>query len=269
MTRIAGCTADGAAAPSSFTLWQLPNQTPTQMMSYVIRTAGGKVAVIDGGNAGDAPYLAAFIAELGNRVDAWFLTHPHSDHTDAPAAILEDTGEPQIGATYASSPDDAWMAQHASELEKASDARLRASLAAAGLSLTELQLGQEIGLEGGLIEVLGVWNPEITPNAINNQSIILSVSDATKSVLFTGDLGVEGGEKARSGPCADRLHADYIQMAHHGQQGVSEAFYQHVGASYCLWPTPKWLWDNDDGGGPGSGPWKTLSGRFRCSAHRR
>ena len=153
------------------------------------------------------------------------------------------------------------MAQHGSEAEIASYNRLQSALAAADRHLTELELGQEIRLDGVLIEVLGICNPEITANAINNQSLILRVSDAARSILFTGDLGAEAGEKARTGPYAARLPSDYIQTAHHGPQGVNEAFYRHVNPSYCLWPTPKWLWDNDNGGGPGSGPWRTLEVR--------
>ena len=89
----------------------------------------------------------------------------------------------------------------------------------------------------------------------------MRVTDREKSVLFTGDLGVEGGEKLLKSPYADRLHADYVQMAHHGQNGVNEEFYRHVNAIYYLWPTPKWLWDNDNGGGKNSGPWDTLNVR--------
>ena len=39
----------GAAAPATptFTLWQLPEQTRIQMMSYVLRTANGKVRRAD------------------------------------------------------------------------------------------------------------------------------------------------------------------------------------------------------------------------------
>ncbi len=36
---------------------------------------------------------------------------------------------------------------------------------------------------------------------------------------------------------------------------------QQVNPSYCLWPTPQWLWDNDKGQGKGSGTWKTLTVR--------
>lgn len=53
----AGAQRSGASGKSGFTLWQLPPQTGTQMNCYILRTQSGKVIVIDGGNAGDAPYL--------------------------------------------------------------------------------------------------------------------------------------------------------------------------------------------------------------------
>src|SRR3989339_1883431 len=57
---------------SSFVLWQLPPQTNTQMNSYIIKTTGGRIIVIDGGCAGDAPYLRYFLRNLGNNVDTWY-----------------------------------------------------------------------------------------------------------------------------------------------------------------------------------------------------
>ncbi|MBN2307662.1 MAG: MBL fold metallo-hydrolase [Candidatus Hydrogenedentes bacterium] len=248
-------------AAASFVLWQLPNQTSTQMMSYVIRTVRGKVIVIDGGNEGDAPYLREFVAGLGNTVAAWFVTHPHSDHVDALGVILRDPKGMEIGPIYGSMPDEAWMAAHASEAEQDTWQRFHKALAQAGREVTELELGQELAIDGLRIEILGVKNPEITANPVNNQSLVMRVSDKAKSVLFTADLGVEGGEKLLASAYAERLHADYCQMAHHGQNGVSEAFYQKVNPSYCLWPAPKWLYENDNGGGKGSGPWRTLEVR--------
>ncbi|MHB8897991.1 MAG: MBL fold metallo-hydrolase, partial [Thermoguttaceae bacterium] len=206
---------DAKAGPT-FTLWQLPNQTRTQMMSYVIRSRGGKVIVIDGGNAGDAAYLAAFLKGLGSRVDAWFISHPHSDHFDALREIVKAPGGLQIQKVYASMPSQAWIDQFGSESEKASFAQFHQALAAAGHTITDLTLGQVFDIDGTGIEVLGVKNPEITANAVNNSSLVLRVSDGVKSVLFLGDLGAEGGEKLLRSPAADRLPSDYVQMAHHG-----------------------------------------------------
>ena len=245
----------------AFSLWQLPNQTHTQMMSYVIRSPNGKVIVIDGGNAGDGAYLADFLKGLGNTVDAWFISHAHSDHFDALGEILKRPGSLKINSLYASMPTTAWMDAVGSDGERESFRQFNRALAQAGRTVTDLALGQEMEIDGIHIEVLGVKNPEITGNPVNNSSLVLRISDAARSVLFLGDLGVEGGDKLLNSPMADRLKSDYVQMAHHGQNGVNQAFYQRVDPTYCLWPTPKWLWENDNGGGRDSGPWRTLEVR--------
>jgi len=219
--------------------------------------------VVDGGNRGDAPQLRKFLKPFGNRVHAWFLSHPHPDHVDALTAILQEPGDMDIDAIYASLPDEEWVAKHEpkppTHLE--SVRTFRRAVQKSGFKLMEPLVGQEIRVDGALIEILGVKNPEITSNAINNSSLVLRVSDAKKSVLFTGDLGVEGGEKMLESPFQDRLRADYVQMSHHGQGGVDLDFYRAVSPTACLWPTPRWLWENDSGDGPDSGPWETLTVR--------
>ena len=252
--------AEGAPA-ETFTLWQLPNQTTTQIMSYVIKTAHGKVIVVDGGMAGDAPYLVEFLKGVGGNVEAWFITHPHDDHFNALIEILKQPAPLTIGSIYGSMPDTAWIGQWGDEGEKKSYEVFVQTLAGAGRNIEELTLGQTMDIDGIHIEILGVRNPELTKNAINNSSVVMRMADAKKSVLFLGDLGLEGGEKLLKSEDAGRLSSDYVQMAHHGQNGVSEAFYQQIHPAYCLWPTPKWLWENDNGGGPGSGPWRTLEVR--------
>ena len=247
--------------PAHFMLWQLPNQTPTQMMSYVLKTDNGKIIVIDGGNAGDAPYLANFLKELGNHVDAWFITHAHSDHLNALREILNNPGELQIKGIYGSLSSQAWMDTVGSKDEQNTLRSFNKVLEQSGRAMEELTLGQTMEVDGVRIEVLGIRNEEIRSNPVNNSSLVLRIEDDDKSILFLADLGVEGGNKLLESPLADRLHTDYVQMAHHGQAGVNEAFYQHVNPTYCLWPTPKWLWDNDNGGGKNSGPWRTLEVR--------
>lgn len=263
---IAGCCSvpapDGKSAHrTTFTLWQLPNQTHSQIMSYVLRTKSGRLIVIDGGVAGDAPYLREFLKARGNKVEAWFLTHPHDDHMTALREILKTAEDLRIGPIYASMPEADWVNEHCNNSEKLQYAEFAATLRETKHAVIELELGQTIRIDGLRMEVLGVKNPEIHNNPLNNSSAVLRVWDSKKSVLFLGDLGYEGGNKLLASPYAKRLHCDYVQMAHHGQNGVSQEFYRTVNPDYCLWPTPKWLWDNDSGGGKGSGKWKTLEVR--------
>ena len=248
------------ANKGGFILWQLPPQTKTQMNSYVIQTSGGRVIVIDGGTTGDAAYLKGFLAALGDHVHHWFISHPHSDHLDALTAILSDPATLKIDAIHGSFPPPEWIARYEPGEEKAlvsfNEAREKK-----GLTLHEHTLGESLIFDGIRFEILGIKNPEITQNPVNNSSVLMLVSGGRKTVLFTGDLGVEGGEKALNSPFRNKLRAEYVQMAHHGQRGVSEEFYRAVQPSFCLWPTPDWLWDNDNGGGKGSGPWETLTVR--------
>lgn len=260
-----GCGTEpgpGATSGNTFVLWQLPNQTHSQIMSYVLRTAGGKVIVLDGGTSGDAAYLKGFLAALGNEVEAWFITHAHDDHFGALTQLAGDKDAPRIKTIYGSLPTLEWVAAtgYGAQDVKPYEQFLEA-LRKANQPILDLSPGQEILIDGLRFEVLGVRNLEITNNAINNSSLVLRVSDKAKSVLFTADLGVEGGRKLMNSPLAGRLRADYVQMAHHGQTGVDEAFYRAVRPTACLWPTPLWLWDNDCGKGKGSGPWQTLEVR--------
>jgi len=251
------------AAPSpkaSATLWQLPEQTQTQMMSYVIRTTKGRVVVIDGGTYGDAPYLKAFLKKNGGRVEAWFITHPHTDHCSALAGILTHPEGIAIGRMYASLPKVEWVRDYEPYAARTLEA-LNEAASGAKKCFAELVPGEVLDFDEVRIEVLAVKNPEIHTNALNNSSVALRMQDPTKSVLFLGDLGPEAGEKLLASKYAKRLRADYVQMAHHGQQGVTEEFYKAVSPSYCLWTTPEWLWENDQGDGPGTGPWKTLEVR--------
>lgn len=250
---------------NTFTLWQLPSQRTfpselgprhNQMNSYVIQTINGKVIVIDGGFKEDANYLKGFLGALGNHVDMWFISHQHIDHIGALSSILVDSDDLQIGKLYGSILKEEWIERH--EKNSLGTAReLNIAIKTANKKVDKLLLGQKINIDGIVIEILGIKNEEITTNAINNSSIVLKIYDTKKSILLTNDLGIQGGQKLINSPYRSKLKSDYVQMAHHGQGGVDEEFYNIANPQYCIWPTPLWLWNNDNGNGKGSGTWKT------------
>ena len=253
--------ADEPVKSETFTLWQLPSQGPSQMMSYVILTPGGKLIVIDGGMKCDAPYLLDFLNDRASEVELWIITHPHLDHMDALGVLLDKGTAPKINKVLASLPEAQWVETHCSESEFTSFQAFTESLKNSGLPCEDAELDQKFEIDGLQFHVLGIRNPEFTQYPLNNSSKVFRDHDHRKSVLFTGDLGLEGGDKLMKSPLAEFLPSDYVQMAHHGQRGVNEAFYQKVNPSYCLWTTPLWLWDNDRGEGFDTGPWKTVETR--------
>ncbi|MFC1600956.1 MBL fold metallo-hydrolase [Candidatus Sumerlaeota bacterium] len=171
---------------SSFTLWQLPAQTRSQMNSYVIRIPGNELIVIDAGTKGDAAYLRKFIGDLGNHVHAWFISHTHYDHVDALTAILNDPGEIKIDKIYGSFPDDTWMKRHQNAGADKTQLQLKAAIKKSKSELLDLLPGQKNTFKAVTFKVLSTLNPELTVNAVNNQSAVWRVDGGGKICSVSG-----------------------------------------------------------------------------------
>jgi beta-lactamase superfamily II metal-dependent hydrolase len=246
---------------SGFTLWQLPLLHHAQGNSYVFRTRNGKIIVMDGGKPQENEYLRGFIAALGNEVEAWFISHPHNDHTGALNEILKNANGIKINAIYHSEfSKEFYMNVEPQCRDTTID--FYGNLKKTGAKVIDItEPGLTVQIDGVQFKALSVKNEEITTNAYNNSSVVYRVWDSKRSVVVLGDAGVEEGDKILKSPFRNELNCDFLQMAHHGQQGVSKEFYQAVKFKACLWPTPLWLWNNDAGQGFNTGPWKTLETR--------
>lgn len=108
------------------------------------------------------------------------------------------------------------------------------------------------------IKVLREPDESITSNAYNNSSVVYRLESEGKSMLFLGDLGVEGGRQLLEQVPHELIKSDFVQMAHHGQCGVEKSVYEVINPDYCFWCTPSWLWDNDAGRGYDTHSWKTI-----------
>lgn len=231
----------------TFTLWQLPTQINTIGNSYVIMTDDGKVIVMDGGVKEEEGYLRGFIAALGNRVDCWFVSHPHADHIGALTGILRNPKNIKISQICQSSFSNTLLDREPNSKNEA--VQYYETAKKSGVKLIEATPGMTFNFGHTTFRVLGIKNEELKTNPYNNSSMIIKVWDPVKSVLFLGDAGAEAGNKLLNGRYKDELDCDYMQMAHHGQSGVSMDFYRSVKFRACLWPTPTWVYNNDAGGG--------------------
>jgi hypothetical protein len=251
-----------SAAESCFTLWQIPlSRTPTQGNSYVFRTKEGKVAVMDGGVAGEADYLRGFLAALGNTIDIWFLSHPHSDHIGALNEILKKPDDIKIKSVYHSAFSNDFyenVEPNSRDLTVEFYGNLEHFSQSGGKVIDVKEPGTVIELDRLKFKILGIKNEDIRTNAYNNSSMIIRVWDSVRSVVFLGDAGIEQGDRLLGGPFRKDLDCDYLQLAHHGQRGVSKDFYRTVKFSSCLWPTPLWLYNNDAGKGYNTHTWETV-----------
>ncbi len=240
----------------------LANQTASQMLSVLIETNQGRLIMIDGGVQEDAQHLIEVLAARGGQVDAWLVTHPHSDHIGALNYILS---HPECGITvnniYYSFADISWYQQY--EAYRADTVQMLMNTFAA---LPQERLhgdiykGQEIWVDNVKITVMNL--PYLfSYNSINNSSVAYMLEINGKKALFLGDMGQEAGRQFLADNAPETLKCDIVQMSHHGQYGVEKEVYQVLRPEICLWSCPQWLWDNDNGGGVDSGSWFTLDTR--------
>ncbi len=247
------------------TLYQLNTVTGTQMNSYIVTTADGKVIVIDGGFRQDADNLLTYLRNITGEplphVDAWIFSHAHMDHISCFNEIAEKHWDKlTVGKVMYNFPSTQYCAR---EMQwggyDSAIAEFTANLPIFADRVQTIYGFDEYDIGEAHIDVLYSPNCEIQCNYINNSSVIFMLTLGSKKILFTGDAGVEEGDKCLSlYEGTDKLKADYVQMAHHGQNGVEKRFYEAVAPVGCLWPTPKWLWENDAGKGYNTHGWKTI-----------
>lgn len=245
---------------NGLTLIQLHDNSTRQMMGYILKTKN-KTIVIDGGLKEDAQNLIDNINRIGGgKVDVWFITHPHMDHAQAFMEIAESSNI-EIGKVYVTLNSLDWYKQYETErIEEIQNFFKIIESDKIKDKVKEVELNQIINIDNLKCEILGIKNPEITNNPINNSSMIIKMSINDKSMIFLADTGKESGEKLLINQ-GDKLKANIVQMAHHGQNGVNKNVYEKIQPKICLWPTPEWLWNNDPGTGYNTGNWTTLDTR--------
>ena len=238
------------------------HETAAQNLSVIIENGAGGLIVVDGGWTDNAEFLLNQIKQKGGHVVAWLITHPDSDHVGALADILyKHSGEITIDGIYYSFLEDSWYGEKDSSV-----AGMVGYVKGAFANVPQESLhgnivaGQVIDAGPAKIQVLNQAY-KTTSDFVNNSSVAYLVSLNGTNVVFLGDLARAGGAQLMADRDLGALKCTMVQMAHHGQSGVDYEVYKALRPSVCLWPTPQWLWDNDNGGGAGSGIWRTMETR--------
>ena len=259
--------------PSPVVLYQLVPEKNSLMQSYVIKTAHGKLIVIDGGIDGEgldrAPYMPAALRAIAGvadgeyfEVEAWFLSHAHKDHIyELSKMMAEYTADsnykinniyfdfPEFGsAEYAGQNADMEASKIKENVNKYGEAigegeNYYDKINGAVINSEAVAKGLSFEIDGVKIDVLQTWDPADGTSNVNDTSIVLRFHIEEQTVLFLNDLGNIGGRRLLA-TYGDQLKSDIVQMAHHGQAGVNKDVYMAIDADVHLWPTPIWVWNN-------------------------
>ena len=251
----------------------LKSVTDTINTSFILESGDTRL-VVDGGFPSETPYLYEYLKGLGGHVNAWFITHFHDDHMGALWFMLKEHPDITVDGIYWNLPSDGflckgeprqdeWMTQEILD-------DLRAVIAQRGIPQIIVQAGDVYTFDGGAVAARILHTPDETlvRNPINDSSIIFRFEADGQRILFLGDLGPEGGEQLLREVPHEELKTDFVQMAHHGQGCVSKECYAVIHPTYCLWPTPSWLWDNMGPGGYDTGIFGTVVTRGWISSLR-
>ena len=238
-------------------LHMLRSATDTICCSYMAR-GGQSVIGIDGGFASESDNLYRTVQSFGGRIDTWFFTHAHDDHVFGFCKMLEDHPDVQVKRVCRNFPGVDRTLAYETGSEMQLTARLDGLCAARRIELVTPRRGDRFEFDGFAVQVINDMTDAFHDNFLNDTSVVYRLEANGKRVLFLGDLGWDAGDDLLKKIPHEDLKADYVQMAHHGQNGVRKAFYEAVDPDYCLWSTPSWLWDNMGPGGYDTGIYKTV-----------
>lgn len=242
-------------------MFQIAHQSHTQMMSYLIVSDNGELVVIDGGTKADSEYLLNLMKKISGsekpNIKAWFLTHAHSDHIDAFIDFHSNHSDAFVlNKVYHHFPRPEFIMENEPNSYRSIE-NYNNILPMFAEKEVIVNTGDRINIDNLSFEVLYTTDPEITENAVNNSSTVFRMVSEGVSVIFLGDLGIQGGEKLLDTNPSEKIKSDIVELAHHGQSGVDYAVYKAIAPKLAMWCTPFWLWENNQGSrGPGSGPWR-------------
>ncbi len=224
-----------------------------QSMFYTIRSSSGKLMVIDGGWESQADYVREVIRSLGNKVDVWIITHPHPDHVGALNAILKnnDTGirikriyTTKVHAGRYKATKQPWDEYQVYEEFRALTKEMKKKK-----KLRYLKEGDELNVIGLHMTVFNSWDStvdKLSVNLCNQGSLMFKLEGKKKSILFCGDVG-SPRQKRILKRYKKQLKATYVQCGHHGNWGLTKAFYRRVAPQAAFFDAPASITQNTTG----------------------
>lgn len=236
-----------------YRITQYGNENDSQMMFYTIESSDGRFAIIDGGWSRNEEAVRKVIEEHNNHVDAWILTHPHPDHIGAFNAIMHEPGKITVDMVYdvyLDLSDYENVARQWDEIEVYKDYLVMAF--DAYFPVTHLNRNDKLDIIGLSVTVLNSFDEEVTQRTesyCNNGSMILRMEGSEDVFLFCGDVEESMAEyliEEYGDEGSALLTADYVQMSHHGNWGLTTQFYDNVHAKAAFFDGPSELYEESE-----------------------
>lgn len=198
--------------------------------------------IIDGGWSENTEQVRQVINEYGGVVSAWFLTHYHSDHIGAFNEIYADPEGIIIEKIYDSPISYEEYAQVAQYWDTPECLERYLELTDGAENVQHLTRNSVINFEGLKCTVFNTYDDYVKDNGDvpNNLSLMLKFEGSDNSILFCGDCYGQIGDLLME-MHGELLQSDYVQLGHHGNNSLTEEFYEFVNPKEVFFDAPEWL----------------------------
>lgn len=235
------------AALDYWTMISHPDDSGNQGMFYTLHNEkSGTLIVIDGGWLQNENRVREAIKAYGGTVDYWFLTHYHNDHVDAFNQIWENPDGIEIKQIYDCPMDYEEYVAVAHEWDFVDSFTRYRDITAGADNVTHLYRGDVLTIEDLTITVINSYDEKVresgTQDIPNDAALVLKLVGDEDSVLFCSDChSPVMADLLMSEYSAEELHAEYVQLGHHGNNSFPTYFYDYVDPQIALFDSPEWL----------------------------
>ncbi len=208
-------------------------------MGYVIRLEDGSFIIYDGGIEASATEILEILQEQSPTelplIRAWIITHFHNDHYEAFHELAKRSRSQKLFTleTVIASPIVEGYRNFLAGFSAAvlTYPEVRFVFAHTGMKFTFCNLTLEI-----LYTPESLYKTGKTVENFNNTSMLTRLRDESHSMLFTGDLALEGANLCNT-LYGSALASSWCQMSHHGLEDCPLSFYENANSSVYWVPT--------------------------------
>ena len=279
--QLKACEATDGDIESKFTMLNIGGENPDPEfesdsgMAFAVRLSDGRFIVIDGGiwsnndsEAGEVVRLYNYLADNSSngeiRIAAWIFTHIHVDHVNVAWKFEQMYGKQVTIERYMHNfiEYDCLLSIDGTDLSKSTYDLIypRTLDMLSRYDNAIMHTGQIYNIGNASIEIL-YTHEDFYPNPltiVNNSSTIFKINIEGNTILITGDAQEDAQQTALENQGYD-LCSDFVQMTHHGWNGLRDFYRYAEGGSYTIALCPKnvgsspvnttankWLMSNSD-----------------------
>lgn len=233
---------------------QLTTINKSGTMGYILRLEDGRFIIIDGGFKN--PHTADIYNTIKEQnvlegkpiIAAWLITHPHTDHIEAPLTFLRTytKDEVEIQAFIHHLPSEDLVTKKGVSKDEISGYISRwyapiyenLSTKFPDTKVILAHAGQHFEYGSIKIDVLftseNIYKKSMADT--NTSSVMYSIKGNSGRMIILGDQQ-EIGCALLNAIYGDTLKCDLVQVAHHGYNGGDTDMYASMAAKYAIWPS--------------------------------